>query len=86
MLTALQCKKYNNEIERSSPGFIGGYNRRGEKTRVIRDVDSYVAAYAGLKLFHAFSFMKSIEFDKEKEEQGYYTEVLVDFIMNGLAR
>ena len=59
---------------------------QGKKEGKVRDVDEQVVAYAGLKLFQAFSYMRTMHFVREKEEQGYYTDVLVDFIVNALAK
>lgn len=63
-------------------GMINDGKRRGR----IRDVDEEIVAYAGVKLFQAFSYTRTTRFSAGKEEQGYYTEVLVDFIVNALAR
>lgn len=58
----------------------------GKQHGKFRDVDEQVIAYAGFKLFQAFSFMKTMEFCKEKDEQDYYTDVLIDFLVNGLVK
>lgn len=52
--------------------------------RIRNEVDGQVAAYIGLRLFQAFSYMRSIPFDAEKEQQGFYTDALVDFFYNAL--
>ncbi|WP_122628363.1 TetR/AcrR family transcriptional regulator [Lucifera butyrica] len=58
----------------------------GKKQGKIRDVDEQFVAYAGLKLFEAFSYMRTIELDRNKAAQGYYTEALVDFIVHALIK
>lgn len=58
----------------------------GKQQGRFRDVDEQVVAYIGFKLFQAFSFMRTIEFSKEKDEQGYYTEVLIDIFVNALVK
>lgn len=58
----------------------------GKREGKIRDVDGRVVAYGGFKLFEAFSYMRTIPFSEEKEAQGYYTDVLVDFIVHALVK
>jgi len=65
---------------------IAGMINDGKRQGRIRDVDEEIVAYAGLQLFQAFSYMRTTRFSAGKEEQGYYTEVLVDFIVNALTR
>ena len=43
-------------------------------------------AYAGIKLFQAFSYMRTTEFLPEKLVQGYYTEALVDLFVHALQK
>ncbi len=57
-----------------------------EKGRIRPDVDGRIAGYIGFRLFQAFSYMRTIPFDPEKEQQGFYTEALVDFFYNALAK
>ncbi|MDR7867492.1 MAG: TetR/AcrR family transcriptional regulator [Sporomusaceae bacterium] len=65
---------------------IAGIIEEGKRQGRIRDVDAEVVAYAGLKLFQSFSYMRTARFAPGKEEQGYCTEVLVDFVVNALVR
>ncbi|MBU2699469.1 hypothetical protein Ga0466249_000548 [Sporomusaceae bacterium BoRhaA] len=59
---------------------------RRKKQGKFRKVDEKVVAYAGERLLQAFSYMRTMDFPQEKVEQGYYTDVLVDFIINGIAK
>ena len=56
-----------------------------EKGRIRVEVNGQVAAYIGFRLFQAFSYMRTIPFDEEKEIQGFYTDALVDFFYHALA-
>ena len=56
-----------------------------EKGRIRPQLNGQVAAYIGFRLFQAFSYMRTIPFDEEKEKQGFYTDALVDFFYHALA-
>ena len=56
-----------------------------EKGRIRPQLNGQVAAYIGFRLFQAFSYMRTIPFDEEKEIQGFYTDALVDFFYHALA-
>jgi len=57
-----------------------------KKGRIRVEVNGQVAAYIGFRLFQAFSYMRTIPFDGEKEQQGFYTDALVDFFYNALVK
>lgn len=57
-----------------------------EKGRIRAEIDGQVAAYIGFRLFQAFSYMRTIPFDADKAQQGYYTDSLVDFFYNALLK
>lgn len=57
-----------------------------EKGRIRPDVDGQITGYIGFRLFQAFSYMRTIPFDAEKEQQGFYTEALVNFFYNALVK
>ncbi len=57
-----------------------------EKGRIRPEVDGQVAGYIGFRLFQAFSYMRTIPFTAEKEQQGFYTDALVDFFYNALVK
>lgn len=52
--------------------------------RIRPNVDGEISGYIGIRLFQAFSYMRTIPFDKEKESRGFYTDALVDFFYNAL--
>ncbi|BBB92201.1 MAG TPA: TetR/AcrR family transcriptional regulator [Methylomusa anaerophila] len=78
--------KYRCIAEEEVISIIADIISEGKKQGKLRDVDEKVTAYAGLKLFQAFSYMQTMEFCKEKEAQGYYTDVLVDFLVNAIIK
>ncbi len=78
--------KCNVIVEKEVISMIAGIISEGKKQGKLRDVDEEVFAYAGLKLFQAFSYKRTIEFCQEKDEQGYYTDILVDFIVNAIVK
>ena len=84
LYSAFLQKKYRHEVEETLITSIAEIIEQGQQSGKIRDVDARISAYAGLKLFQSFSYMRTIDFDQEKYEQGYYTSTLTDFIMQGL--
>jgi AcrR family transcriptional regulator len=64
-------------------GIIAEGKARG---RIRTEVDGQVAGYIAFRLFQAFSYMRTIPFDAEKEQQGFYTDALVDFFYNALVK
>jgi len=77
-------KKYRREVEEAIIASIAEIIEEGKNRGKIRNVDARIAAYVGLKLFQSFSYMRTIDFDRDKEAQGYYTKELIDLIMHGL--
>lgn len=64
---------------------IGNIIAEGQRCGRIRpEVDGEIAAYIGFRLFQSFSYMRTIPFDAAKEQQGLYTEALVDFFYHAL--
>lgn len=55
-----------------------------EQGRIRPEVNGEIAAYISFRLFQSFSYMRTIPFDSEKEQQGFYTDALVDFFYNAL--
>jgi AcrR family transcriptional regulator len=84
LFSAFLSAKYNSVIDEELIGIIAAIIRDGKARGQIRDIDEQVVAYAGLKLFQAFSYMRTMAFDKDKQAQGYYAEALVDFVTHGL--
>ena len=64
---------------------IGNIIAEGQRCGRIRpEVDGEIVAYIGFRLFQSFSYMRTIPFDAAKEQQGLYTEALVDFFYHAL--
>ena len=86
LFSALMNGKYHCRITDHLIDIIVGILSEGKaKGRIRPDVDEKVAAYIGLRLFEAFSYMRTVPFDAIKEKQGYYTDALVDFFVHALA-
>lgn len=85
MVTAFASRKYQDMIDEEVIVPIAGLIREGKRQGKIRDVDENIIAYAGYKLFQAFSYARTGPLRKEQNEQ-YYTEVLVDFFINALVK
>ena len=86
LFSALMNGKYHCRVTEHLIGIIVGIMSEGKaKGRIRPDVDEKVAAYIGLRLFEAFSYMRTISFDTEKEKQGFYTDALVDIFVHAIA-
>lgn len=77
-------KRYRQEVEEALIPAITEILAQGQKNGRIRDFDVNIVAYAGLKLFQSFSYLRTRDFAQDKEEPGYSVEVLIDLLMNGL--
>lgn len=86
LFTAFVCKKHRNKLGEETVSAIADIINEGKERGVIREVDEKIAAYAALKLFESFSYMRTIEFSEEKEKSGYYTEALIDLIINAVIK
>lgn len=84
LFKAFLSDKYNSVIDDDIIAIIADIIKGGKAEGQIRDVDEEVVAYAGFRLFQAFSYMRTMTFDKDKDAAGYYAEVLVDFITHAL--
>jgi len=84
LFSAFITAKYHAIVEEELIAIIAGAINEGKRRGRIRDVDEHVVAYAGLKLFQAFSYMRTGKFPPGKEDQEYYTTVLTDFIATAL--
>ncbi len=78
-------RKYHEIIDEEIISIIAGIIRDGKQQGKFREVDEKVVAYAGFKLFQAFSYARTGPLRQEKDEQ-HYTEVLIDFIVNALVK
>ena len=86
LFSAVLNGKYHCLVTEDLINIIVAIMAEGKKIGRIRpDVDEKVAAYIGLRLFEAFSYMRTVPFEPEKEKQGFYTDALVDFFMHALA-
>lgn len=86
LFSAFLSRKHHALIDQEIVTIIAAIINEGKEQGKFRDVDEQVIAYAGFKLFQAFSYMRTGEFSQEKDDQGYYTEVLIDFIVNALVK
>lgn len=76
-------KKYFSMLSADIAAIVSDIISEGKKQGKFRDVDEKVVAHAGVRLFQAFSCM---DFPQEKVKQDYYTDVLVDFIVNAIVK
>jgi hypothetical protein len=76
--------KYHRIVDEDIVTMLADIIREAKNQGQIRDIDEQVVAYAGLKLVHAFSYMRTMQFDKAKSDQGYYTEALIDFVTQAI--
>lgn len=86
LFSAFLINKYHFIVMEELIASIANIINEGKKQGRIRDVDEKVIAYAGVKLFQSFSYMKTGNFIEEGEQQGYYTNVLADFIYHALEK
>lgn len=78
-------RKYHEIIDEEIILIIAKIIREGKEQGKFRDVDERMVAYAGFKLFQAFSYSRTGFMRKEQDEQ-HYTEVLIDFFVNALVK
>jgi len=86
LFSAFLSKKYHAMVRQDIVLIIADIIIEGKKQGEFRDVDEQIVAYAGVRLFQAFSYMRTIEFSQEKIDQGYYTNILIDFLVNAIVR
>ena len=86
LYSAFLSRKYHALIDQEIISIIAAIISEGKEQGKFRDVDERVVAYAGFKLFQAFSYMRTGEFDEEKDSQDYYTDVLIDFVINAIVK
>lgn len=86
LFSALMKGQYHARITNHLIRLIGETIAEGKAQGKIRaEIDEQIAAYIGLRLFQAFSYMRSIPFDPEKEQSGYYTQMLLDYMVNAIS-
>lgn len=86
LYSAFLSRKYHALIDQEIISIIAAIISEGKEQGKFREVDERVVAYAGFKLFQAFSYMRTGEFDAEKDSQDYYTDVLIDFVINAIVK
>jgi len=77
-------QNYRRQVEEALIPAITAILAEGQKAGRIRAVDVNIVAYAGLKLFQSFSYLRTRDFERDRETPGYSVEVLIDLIMHGL--
>lgn len=82
---ALPDRSYREIVDEQVISLVAEIIRDGKRRGAFREVDEEIMAYAGLKLFEAFSFGRSGPLRQQNAEE-YYTEALVDFILNGILK
>ncbi|HML34675.1 MULTISPECIES: TetR/AcrR family transcriptional regulator [Sporomusa] len=78
-------RKYHEMIDEEIISLIARIIREGKQQGKFRDVDETIVAYAGFKLFQAFSYARTGPLRQGQNEQKYTGE-LIDFIVNGLVK
>ncbi len=87
LFSAMLTGKYHTLVTQNLIRIIADIIVEGkQKQRIRPEIDEQVTAYIGFKLFQAFSYMRTMPFDPAKEQQGFYTEALVDFFLNALVK
>ncbi|EGO64028.1 TetR/AcrR family transcriptional regulator [Acetonema longum] len=86
LFSAFLTVKYHVILEEELISLIATIIAEGKAQGKLRNVDEKVVAYVGLKLFQSFSYMRTMPISPEKDEQGYYTDALIDFMLHGLVK
>lgn len=86
LFSAFLSRKYHALIDQEIISNIAAVINEGKQQGVFRDVDENVVAYAGFKLFQSFSYMRTGQFLSDPDKQGYYTDVLIDFLVHALVK
>jgi AcrR family transcriptional regulator len=86
LFSAFLSRKYHALIDQEIISNIAVILNEGKQQGVFRDVDENVVAYAGLKLFQSFSYMRTGQFIVDPDKQEYYTDVLIDFIVHAIVK
>jgi AcrR family transcriptional regulator len=85
MAMALVDNDYQDIIDAEVISLIAALIRDGKQQGKLRDVDEEITAYIGHKLFQAFTYARTGPLRHKQNEQ-YYTEVLIDFIVNAIIK
>lgn len=85
LFLAFVNRKYHEIIDEEIISIIAQIIHEGKQQGKFRDVDERIVAYAGFKLFQAFSYARTGPLATDQKEQEY-TEVLIDFLVNALIK
>ncbi|MCX7780646.1 MAG: TetR/AcrR family transcriptional regulator [Negativicutes bacterium] len=85
MKLTLSDNSYKDIVEEEVISLIAGIIREGKQRGVFREVDEEITAYAGYKLFQAFTYARTGPLRRRQNEQ-YYSEALLDFILKGVTK
>ncbi len=86
LFSAFLSGKYHTLIDQEIISRIAEIINEGKQQDIFREVDEKVVAYAGIKLFQSFSYMRTGQFLADQDKQEYYTDVLIDFIVHALVK
>jgi AcrR family transcriptional regulator len=82
LFVAFLNRKYHEMIDEEIISIIAQIIREGKEQGQFRDVDERIVAYAGFKLFQAFSYARTAPLRKDQD----YTDILIDFFVNALLK
>lgn len=78
-------RRIHEIIDEKITAIIAAIIREGKGQGRFREVNETIFAYAGYKLFQAFSFARTGPLRQAQNEEEY-TEILIDFIINTLVK
>lgn len=82
LFVAFVNRKYHEMIDEEIIAMIAQIIHEGKQRGQFREVDEKIVAYAGFKLFQAFSYARTAPLRKEQD----YTEELIDFFVTALVK
>ena len=82
LFLAFVNRKYHEMIDEEIISMIANIIKEGKEQGKFRDVDERVVAYAGFKLFQAFSYTRTKPLNPDQD----YTEILIDFLVNAIVK
>lgn len=80
----LSDRGYREIIDEEVISLIAEIIRDGKAKGAFREVDEEITAYAGFKLFQAFTVARTGFLRRQNEQD--YTKALIDFILNGIIK
>jgi len=81
LFVAFVHRKYHESLDEEIISIIAQIIREGKEQGTFRDVDERIVAYAGFRLFQAFSYARTGPLRDQD-----YTEILIDFLVNALIK